>query len=106
MTENVRGKLPRTTGWQPVLPESRAPSSAFTMQRSRSSLLFCDDKRGQIGLLDHFAYFRQIFILELRPFFQLLIELAAQCLKHVQLRFCRLTIACLISVAKRFKSLV
>ena len=74
MTENVRGKLPRTTGWQPVLPGSGAQSiilcdyylvpghqSRFTFLRLR------DDQRRQIRLLNQFAYLGDFFLLDLRP---------------------------------------
>src|SRR5204863_7954926 len=65
-----------------------------------------DDECGQIRLLDQVAHFGQILILKLRPFFQLLLELAAQRLKNVELRFGWFTVAAFDQVAEGVKPLI
>ena len=76
------------------------------MRSTLAAFLFRDDQCGQVRLLNQFAHLGDIFLLDLRPFFQLLVELAAQRLERFELRLGWLIIARLNQVAKCIEPLV
>src|SRR5262249_10308475 len=83
------------------------PSIALGITRSiLVAFLFRDDEGWQVRLLNQFGYLGDIFLLDLRPFFQLLVELAAQHLERFELRLGWLIIARLDQVAKCIEPLV
>src|SRR5437867_2621906 len=112
--------LPRTTiigfGRSAVSSRIRVPRPAasrtalsilvITGHRSQFTLLLRNHQRGQIKLFDHGADFWHVVGFDLRPFFQLFVELAAEQLKRVQLRLRRLILADINDVTKTVEALV
>src|SRR5215471_19235928 len=84
----------------------RASIVARTTRSASAAFLFRDDERRQVRFPNQFAHLSDIFLLDLRPFFQLLVELAAQCLGDFELRLGWFIIARLNHVAKCIETLV
>ena len=82
---------------------SRALEAALSAARL---FLFARNQHWQIRLLDQFANLRNFLILDLRPLFQLLFQLAVQQLEYVELRFGWLGVARVYGMAECIKSFV